>query len=609
MTQRIVYLLKIFLGFVAFFAIQKFIFIFTNAAASDCPIGFNEAFQAWFHGLSMDCSTSGYLIAIPFLAVWMSTACSAWNWRAILRPYYIIVAILISLIAVADTSLYDFWRFKLDATVFNYLDAPRQAFASVSTGYLVWRVVWIAAFAAIFSWCTIRLTPPHFPALRGVKQHLGAQSMQVLTGGLIFLAIRGGVGESTMNVGTAYFSGHTYLNHAAVNPAFNLLYTLGKNDDFAARYNTFDEQQLASIIAPLYPENTDDITDTLLYNTRPNILLIILEGFGADYMESMGGAKGVAPRMEQFMKEGVFFSQAYANSFRTDRGLVSTLSGHTSYPTFSIMKDAQRASRLPSIARSLQQAGYTNSFVYGGDINFTNMRGYFTATGYTQFTADSDFSLLEQNMSKWGVHDDITATRVLQQVKQQPTHRPWMMSYLTLSSHEPFEVPYSRLEDKRLNSFAYTDHCIGALIDSLKQLPQWKNLLVVMLPDHGSSGHLTTMDAAFYHIPIIWLGGAVKQPHTINTLMSQSDLAATLLSQLGIRHDDFPYSRNILSRHYTYPFAYSTYNDGFMYRDSTGVTLFDNASGQVTTDIPSPSDSRRKRGQAILQMSYDLLAE
>ena len=456
MKQRISYLIKLFLAFLLFFVLQKIVFVYLNE-----PLPAGDLFQVIVHGLGLDASTTGYLLIFPFLVVWLSIWMRRMKTKAVLRPYFILIAILLSLICVADTSLYTFWKFKLDATIFNYMDAPKQAMASVSTGYVVMRLLWITVFSVLLSWTCIRLTPKTFPVLPINLKMLLHNFTYVLLGGLIFLAIRGGVGRSTMNIGNAYFSENTYMNHAAVNPAFSLMYSWNKSENFAEKYNYLDEHKRAACYAPLYPASTEDCTRQLLRATRPNILIIILEGFGGEYIEELGGAKNVSPNISRLIREGIFFDNVYANSFRTDRGLVSTLSGHISYPTTSIMKLPAKSRLLPGIARTLQQAGYQTDFLYGGDINFTNMRSYFTTTGYQHLTSDTDFSLQERTSSSWGAHDEYTFDRLYEMLESRPADRLWHTGFLTLSSHEPFEVPYNRLKDKRQNSFAYTDHCLG----------------------------------------------------------------------------------------------------------------------------------------------------
>ena len=604
MKQRISYLIKLFLAFLLFFVLQKIVFVYLNE-----PLPAGDLFQVIVHGLGLDASTTGYFLIFPFLVVWLSIWMRRMKTKAVLRPYFILIAILLSLICVADTSLYTFWKFKLDATIFNYMDAPKQAMASVSTGYVVMRLLWITVFSVLLSWTCTRLTPKTFPVLPINLKMLLHNFTYVLLGGLIFLAIRGGIGRSTMNIGNAYFSENTYMNHAAVNPAFSLMYSWNKSENFAEKYNYLDEHKRAACYAPLYPASTEDCTRQLLRATRPNILIIILEGFGGEYIEELGGAKNVSPNISRLIREGIFFDNVYANSFRTDRGLVSTLSGHISYPTTSIMKLPAKSRLLPGIARTLQQAGYQTDFLYGGDINFTNMRSYFTTTGYQHLTSDTDFSLQERTSSSWGAHDEYTFDRLYEMLESRPADRLWHTGFLTLSSHEPFEVPYNRLKDKRQNSFAYTDHCLGEFIDRLKQLPVWNNLLVICLPDHGSSPTFNVTSPTFYHIPMLWLGGAIKAPAVIHTLMNQSDMPATLLGQLGLPHQDFKYSRNIFSTSYTYPFAYSTFSDGFMFKDSTGVTIFDNAARKPVYNEPAPDGAREEKGMAILQTSYDQLGE
>ena len=88
---------------------------------------------------------------------------------------------------------------------------------------------------------------------------------------------------------------------------------------------------------------------------------------------------------------------------------------------------------------------------------------------------------------------------------------------------------------------------------------------------------------------MLWLGGAIKQPMVIDKLMNQSDMAATLLAQLGISHKELNFSRKVLGKNYKYPFAYYNYNNGFAFRDSTGTTLIDNNSGKTLIESPSPN--------------------
>lgn len=603
MKKRIAYISLYFFTVLLIFILQKPLFMLYNGSIEK-GFGFADYMQVMVHGASLDAATAGYLTAFPFLLVLISIWFRKFPLKKILYGYYILAAALISIFFVVDMALYTFWGFKLDASVFLYIDSPKEALASVSVGFILLRVLAILLLIALNSWVLLKITPSVLTATR--KRIAGTAGM-LLLGGVLFIIIRGGVTESTSNIGQVYFSNEPFLNHSAVNPDFSLLSSMGKSQDFASEFNFFDEEKRAALFDGLYPTTDGDSIIQVLNTKRPNILIILMEGFGGAFVEPLGGLPDVTPHFNRLSKEGIFFTNCYANSFRTDRGTVCTFSGYLGLPTASVMKIPAKSRTLPAIAEGLSKAGYKTDFLYGGDINFTNMKSYLLSTGYQRLTANTDFSLAEQTSNAWGVNDDITFEYLYNQLRNRKEEGPWHTAFLTLSSHEPFEVPYHRLEDKIPNAFAYTDECLGKFVDRLKQTPAWKDLLVICLPDHGFYYPREGSNAMprFYHIPLLWLGGAVKQPMQVDKIMNQTDLAATLLGQLGLEHTAFTFSRNVLGSDYKYPFAFYSFNNGFSFRDSTGVTVFDNNSGSILFDEPEADESRLDKGKAILQTVYD----
>ena len=603
MKKRIAYISLYFFTVLLIFILQKPLFMLYNGSIEK-GFGFADYMQVMVHGASLDAATAGYLTAFPFLLVLISIWFRKFPLKKILYGYYILAAALISIIFVVDMALYTFWGFKLDASVFLYIDSPKEALASVSVGFILLRVLAILLLIALNSWVLLKITPS---VLNATRKRIAGTAGMLLLGGVLFIIIRGGVTESTSNIGQVYFSNEPFLNHSAVNPDFSLLSSMGKSQDFASEFNFFDEEKRAALFDGLYPTTDGDSIIQVLNTKRPNILIILMEGFGGAFVEPLGGLPDVTPHFNRLSKEGIFFTNCYANSFRTDRGTVCTFSGYLGLPTASVMKIPAKSRTLPAIAEGLSKAGYKTDFLYGGDINFTNMKSYLLSTGYQRLTVNTDFSLAEQTSNAWGVNDDITFEYLYNQLRNRKEEGPWHTAFLTLSSHEPFEVPYHRLEDKIPNAFAYTDECLGKFVDRLKQTPAWKDLLVICLPDHGFYYPREGSNAMprFYHIPLLWLGGAVKQPMQVDKIMNQTDLAATLLGQLGLEHTAFTFSRNVLGSDYKYPFAFYSFNNGFSFRDSTGVTVFDNNSGSILFDEPEADESRLDKGKAILQTVYD----
>lgn len=605
LAARLIYLCRLMLGFVLFFAAGKVFFMYYNRAEE--PHGLPEVWQVWTHGLSMDLSVAGYLVALPWLCVLVSLWWPRLKVHRLMWPYLAVVAMLLGAIVVGDAALYEFWKFKLDAAIFGYMESAEGATNSVGLDFVVWRLVGMAlAGGALFALQAAR-TPKSFPVSRHRVTH---SLLTLVAGGLIFLGIRGGVGTSTMNVGYAYFSTNLFLNHSAVNPAFSLLSSCKRQKNFSSQYNYFGEEERTNLFNGLYAPTGNDVADTLLNARRPNILLVLMESYGSRFIPELGGLEDVSPNFSRLIKEGVFWERYYSNSFRTDRGTVSLLSGWVSYPSVSLMKMPEKQEGLSSLAGALTDAGYDTQYIYGGDINITNKAGYLRGSGFQALVSDQDFPLMQAKESKWGANDSVVADRVRQEVAAKPTDKPWFTVFQTLSSHEPFEVPYHRLPDAKLNAFAFTDACVGRLVDSLRVMPQvWDNLLVILVPDHGFLYDITYEDPAFFHCPMLWLGGAVRGPRRMDVLMNQSDVAATLLSQMGLPHGQFPWSRNVLSASYTYPFVYSTYPGGILFADSTGITVYDISASRPITETPSANASRTARAKAILQTSYDRLDE
>ena len=221
----------------------------------------------------------------------------------------------------------------------------------------------------------------------------------------LFVPIRGGFSVSTMNVGKVYFSSNISLNHAAINPVFSFMTSLSKEKDFKSQYRFMNDEKAEEIFTSLKGGDNYLLEDSLRWikTDNPDILLIILESFSGAAMDSLcaDAPAGIMPNLTQLAKEGLFFTNFYANSFRTDRGLVAVLSGYPAQPTTSIMKYPSKSQSLPAIAKSLVRRGYETQFLYGGDADFTNMRSYFISTGYQSIVCDEDFPISER-LSKWG---------------------------------------------------------------------------------------------------------------------------------------------------------------------------------------------------------------
>src|SRR5574344_671453 len=597
MRSRVLYLIKTFFFITIVFIIAKPIFMLCDGG--DKKFVSSDIFSVIYHGLSLDISTSIYFFLIPFIATIVSLWYNGWHIiRCIMKYYYGLTACLFAIIFVADASLYSFWGFKLDSSVFQYLDSTGEAFVSVSVWYILLRVIIIAIISFLIYKIFVRLTPHTVEAIP-VKTKIISTTAAIVMVVPLFIGIRGGVSEATTNIGQVYYSSNQFLNHSAVNPVFSFMSSFERTASDNAAYNFFDNKRCKEVFSGLYSTKSID-GDSLLNTRRPNILVILMEGCGGQFTE-ISGNPNITPNLNRLAKEGIYFTNCYGNSYRTDRGTVCTFSGYPSFPTISVMKIPSKSRTLPSVARTLSSVGYSTNFLYGGDIDFTNMRSYLLSTGYQKIFSKEDYTLKDQQSSKWGVRDDITFGTLYKQIINNKA-KHWHTAFLTLSSHEPWTVPMHHFDDEVTNSFYFLDSCIGNFIGKLKKTPQWKNMLVIFIPDHGILyKDLEETKQLRNHIPMIWVGGAVKEPRRIEKICNQTDLAATLLGQLGLNHDKFTFSRDVMSKSYKYPFAIHTFNNGFSFTDSTGFTVYDLNSRKIIVGRQDFSQNHVNIGKAILQ--------
>lgn len=535
--------LALFVTFTLLFQAQRAFFLAIYSKTIGQTIG--ESIRAMGHGLAMDMSASGYLVIIPeLLAIAGQIVASRWI-GITARAYYVFVSVILASVFALDLILYSYWGFRLDMTpLFYFMTSPGAATASAP----IWQgLTGIAATAiiAVMIYKCLRMVDRMTATEQGLRKPWPIIAL-IIIAGLTFIPIRGGITVSTMNLSRAYFSSNPKLNHAAINPAFSLMYSAGHQTDFGSQFQYFDDMEANRLFkelnaaAPMALEN-----DSLKLSTdRPDIYLIILESFSNHIIQLTGG-ENIAVGLDSIAQDGAMWTNFYANSFRTDRALPAIISGFPSQPTVSLMKYTEKIEKIPTLASELKrQAGYETTYYYGGDANFTNMLTYLVSGGYDHIVSDKDFKMSER-MSKWGVHDHTLFKRVTDDFTADGD-KPRFVTIQTSSSHEPFEVPFRKTQyadNNRKNSLAYTDSCLTDFIGKLNKTPR-KSLVIIVADHYGTwplRDSLKTMPER-HAIPLIMTGTALTTRHYVdNHAASQEDIAPTVMSMLGLDPSSFKF--------------------------------------------------------------------
>lgn len=595
------FLFKKYLAF-AFFWIGVFLsarLIFLVANFDNAKhVTFADYLLMLVYGLHMDMSMVGYISAIVGLLFivsgWISPSVS----KKVSRVAVVVLLTLVGIIVVSDCTLFKYWGFRMDATPLMYLKNPSEVYATMSVWQLIMGPLLVVLFVLFWMWIYSRL----IYRKAAVEARLPWWSILLIS--LNIIPIRGGFGIAPMNPGKAYFSKDNFTNQATVNVVFNVFYSLNKLKDTEKAYHFMDDSEAKAIVDSLYRQSGE--TEYLLKTRRPNVLVVIMESFVSSINHTLGGVQGITPNLDSLMKEGILFSHIYNDGQRSEKGLVSVMSGYPAQTTTSIIKHNAKVLKLPVLPRDFKKLGYKTAYFHGGDIGFANMRTYLMSSSFDYIITQDDFPK-NQQQSKWGAQDGFVFNRLLDSINV--TKGPFFYSFFTLSSHEPFDVPMKTVikgnDDisKFANSAYYTDMCLGNFIRQAKKSKWWDNTLIILIADHGRSffKHDAINDDLRNQIPMVWLGGALNvKGKRVDNIGVQHDLAATLLAQLNMDHSAYKFSRNLLDKQ-AKSFGMFTFNNGFGYSEAGSVVVFDNVGNRYSLE-KNPNDEVKRRGKALFQV-------
>lgn len=609
MKKRLVSLALYSVFWLIFFVFARLFFILTHFknASGEKLSGLAGTFT---HGIMLDISTTGYFIIIPFLIVLFSFLIQG-NWPAtVMRWYTRILIVFSSAIVVADSSLYSYWGFRMDYTPFFYLKTPGEAIASVTTLKLIILILAAIVISGIFIVLYDVAIRKLFSGFnRTGKLLLYVPFFLVLTAALI-IPIRGGFGIAPINAGTVYFSNRMFLNHTAINPIWNVGTTAVTQKPVENPYVFYSaDAAKATYDSLLYDKSCVPLK--VLNTSTPDILIIVLESFSGYLFGPDGGDSLVTPCLNRYAREGILFKNFYGSGTRTDKALPAILSGYPAQPAQSIIKEPKKSQSLPNIVRIMNDKGYRSSFWYGGEINFANFNSYVVGSGFNTVITKNNFNPKDFN-SKWGVHDHVLFNTLRDSMKN--VREPFIDVVLTLSSHEPFEVPEKQhfegndVLTQYKSSVYYTDRVLGSFLDWATTQNWWKNTLVIMVADHGAriTSDIPAHSVKIFRIPMVWTGGALNDAAkglVVEKMGGQTDIASTLMSQIGI-NADFSFSKDLLCKS-SPSFAFYTYNEGFGFLTDSSAVAYDHKPRAFIVEEGRHPEVAGRFGKAYLQTLFD----
>lgn len=619
MIRNLFSFIRFFVFWLLFFAITRATFeLYFWSKLGDA--GFGEILQTFYYGLRLDASAAAYICALPLLVFVLAWCIPSLTIKPIyLKIYVWFCLFLISLDTSLNFNIFREWGTKVTFRVFTSLyHAPSEAMAS-SGSSPVTRCV-IICLLLIASGVVLSKYIIDYKFKKPVVEP-GLKAIYIIL--LLFcnfLLMRGGLQTEPVNQNSAYFSDTEMLNQSALNTEWNLFNNIVEN--LRRPYNPYLFMQpgaAAQLVQQIYSVPNDQSLQ-ILTTTRPNVVIIQLESYTADVIESLGGDKGVAPNFEKFIKNGLLFDNIYSSADRTDKGIISIMSGFPSQAIRTIISDTVKQKKLPAIASVLKSAGYPTSYFYGGKSTYMDFDIFMKSHQVDHITDEFSFDK-SQVKTQWGVYDDVLLSKHLEYAQQQK--QPFFTYLETSTNHEPFVLPVkAHFPDdtdgdaaNKFRSTAYfTDSCLNAYFEQAKKQDWYKNTLFILVADHGHRlprNNAGAYNPAKYHIPLLFLGDVIKPVYRgkrISKMGGQTDIAATLLAQLNLPHQQFKWSKDLLNPN-SADFAFFNWDNGFGFMMPQQTVSYDNSGRRIiyrSNKNADPKDTEKSLlyGKAFLQQVY-----
>jgi phosphoglycerol transferase MdoB-like AlkP superfamily enzyme len=612
MKQIIVSLLKQLLFWMLFFALARLIFlVFYLGNLKADGAGFFETLAGFYHALKLDFATACYLMVIPFFLLFIQSLWKKSIINTINKIYTLLMILMYALITGGELGLYGEWKTKLNYKALRYLEHPSEVFNSASTIEFFALLMLVGGLTVFSFWMyrkffykNIHIEKPNY---------YFSLIFLLITPPFILVGMRGGVQQIPIIQSQSYYSDKNILNLAATNNAFNLYISIKENiENFGKNpYNFYDLAEAKKTVKQLYTIQKDT-TIKILTTNRPNFVILMLESWSSDLIESLGGEPGITPEFRKLEQGGILFNQILSSGSRSEQGMASIFGGFPAHPISAITKQPDKFVHLPSLVHIFNDLDYATSFYFGGQLIYGNIKGYIIYNGFKRIIEGDNFDK-SVPQGKLGVHDEFTLDRLYRDLNNEK--QPFFAGLFTLSSHSPYDQPMKEIfdwggnENHFINSAYYADHCLGEFFEKARTQPWFDNTLFILTADHSHNSYKNwPYHTVEYHsIPVLFYGNVIKVEYRgiqWEQPGSQVDFAATILAQMELPHDQFNWSRNLFNP-YAPKFRYFGFDNGVIWTEpGTGFSYDADLKMYYWKNPENIGEQTIKNGKSYLQVIF-----
>jgi len=510
--------------------------------------------RVMLNGVRMDLQIVGY-VTLPLLLGTLLVPASRYGrlWSRFQTVWMVVWFGLFIYMECATPSFINYYDVRPNRLFIEYLDNPREVGLTLWADYKFQIMLSLLA-VTLGSFLFYRLLRTTTAAVRpwGWKKRIILLPIVIV---VVAIGARGSLDHRPANPGTAAFSSDHLVNDLAVSSAYSVLYALyslrhegDAGETYIARMSTDEINSRMHQMMRLPDAAFTDPTAPTMHRSQPertctrpmNLVIILEESLGAQYVASLGG-EPYTPELEKLSRQGIWFDNLYATGTRSVRGIEAVVTGFLPTPGRSVVKLGLSQNNFFTLPELFRKQGYDTEFIYGGESQFDNMRGFFLNNGFNRVIDQKDYKN-PVFRGTWGVSDEDLFNRA--DAELTAADKPLFALVFTSSNHPPHEYPAGRIKPidgekaKIANAVRYADYALGQFFDKARSSPYWENTIFLVVADHDDvlpGPDLVPVE--HFHIPGLILGGSIAA-QKISILASQVDLGPTVLSLMGVEVND-----------------------------------------------------------------------
>ena len=478
-----------------------------------------------------------------------------------LRYFSIAISLIafgvLGFVAIAEFVFWNEFASRFNFIAVDYLIYSREVIGNVQESY---QLPGLLALAGVLAAAAMLV---NWRAQRRVV-HASAQRLAQRAGWFLALVVGASLLTALLDTRWKEGIGQTQLAQLSGNGPWEFFHAFRYNEiDYEEHYRTLPLAQAQALARAQWQDSkryrltgsTQMPIEREVLSDGPvrslNVVMVSIESLGAEFVESLGGAKGLTPQLDRLGSEGIFFSRLYATGTRTVRGLEALTLSVPPTPGHAIPMRPNH-SGLFTLGGLLKQKGYDPVYLYGGYSYFDNMKSFFGGNGYTvidrSFLDKKDIS--HENI--WGVADEDLFNLAIREIDTRVAAGKRVFAHvMTTSNHRPYTFPDGRIErpigTARDAAVKYGDYAIGKFVADAKAKPWFNNTLFVFVADHTSIGRDSSdLPLEKYHIPMVIYAPQLLQPARVDAIVSQIDVAPTILGLLNLPYTSQFFGRDAL---------------------------------------------------------------